>query len=406
MPAWSKVRNSYPALKEYTYLDTAGTGVVSVSTARAARKFYEQVSNHGNVKLKAWLERVGEARRQIALLIGAKPEEVAFVANTSHGMNIAALMLKGQGEVLTNESEFPTSTVPWLHQGYKVHFVRATRGVIQLESTAGAAGRAGCKSASTARPLSIREAMGRRKRGIIVHSYVQFATGFRQDMAALGRLARRHGHHFVANITQGCGAFPVDVKEWGADIACCSGIKWMCAGEGAGFMYIRRGLLKKFKAPLAGWFSVKDPMRIDNRTVRLKTEAARFELGGLPMPSIFALGCAAEQTRRLGVGNIAGRIRGLTDYLLERLEEIDVPVASSKAPEHRSGIVLVRLPGAGALVEKLRKRKVRVSARSAGIRVSLHFYNNRDDIDAFINHLGRLVSSGKRCPGAGRGALA
>jgi selenocysteine lyase/cysteine desulfurase len=371
MPAWKKIRNSYPALKKYVYLDTAGTGVMSNATARAAKQFYDSVNRHGNVELAQWLERMREARREVASLIGATPAEVAFVPNTSHGINIAALMLKDRGEVVTNDSEFPSSTVPWLNQGYKVRFVRARKGVVHLED--------------------MKKAMGRRRKGVIVHSYVQYASGFRQDMVGLGRLARQRSHYFVANITQGCGAFPVDVKKWGADFACCTGIKWLCAGEGAGFMYIRTGLLKKLPTPLAGWFSVKKPLRMDNRATSLKDEAARFELGGSNMPNIFALGNSVKEIRKLGVENIAKRIYSLTDYLIEKLKELRINLASPADFVYRSGIVLLKVAHASMLVEVLRNRGVCVTARGAGLRVSLHFYNCRDDIDRFLYHLRKFV---------------
>ena len=280
-------------------------------------------------------------------------------------------MLKGAGRVVTDEAEFPSSTVPWLHHGYRVDFVKARDNAVYLGD--------------------IEKVVSRNKKGVLVHSYVQYASGFRQDMAALGRLARKYGHYFVANITQGCGAFPVELGKWGVDVACCTGVKWLCAGEGAGFIYVRRGLLGKFRSPLAGWLSVKDPMGLENRTVDLKDEAARFELGGLNMPNIFALGSAVKEARRLGVDNIARRIHGLTDYMRDRLEAAGVAVVSPGGRAHGSGIVLVKVPDAAGIVDALKVRKVRVSARGGGIRVSAHFYNNRDDIDGFIHHLGRLL---------------
>ena len=177
MPEWSRIRKEYPALKDYIYLDTAGTGVMSAATAKTAESFYEDVALHGNVRLEHWLERIEEGRCQVAELIGAHRDEIAFTANTSHGMNIAALMLKRQGEVVVNESEFPTSTVPWLHHGYRVHFVRPGGCVVHLEAPSS-------KSKGAGNAFScISEAIGRRKKGIIVHSYVQYATGFRQGMA-------------------------------------------------------------------------------------------------------------------------------------------------------------------------------------------------------------------------------
>lgn len=371
MPNWEVVRKKYPAFKEYVYCDNAAMGVMSRVTARAAQQYYKEACENGNCALPEWWERQEDARRALAALIGANAKEVAFVHNTSTGMNIAALMLKGAGEVVTNSAEFPASTIPWLHMGYKVHFVRPKKNTIDLEE--------------------IKAAMRRRRRGVIVHSHVQYASGFRQDMVKLGRLARRRGHYFVANITQSCGAFPVNVKEWGVDIACGTGLKWLCAGYGTGFIYVREELLRKFRSPLAGWHSVKDPSGMDNRRVNLKEEAAQFELGGPAFACIFALGNAAGEIGKLGVEKISRRIYELTGYLLDELKRAGVSVASNTDPAWRSGIVLVKTLNPTMLVEVLKVRGIRVSARGGGIRVSLHFYNNRDDVDRLVYHLVKLV---------------
>ncbi len=371
MPAWLKMRSSYPALKQYVYLDTAGTGIVSRTTAGIARQYYTDVREHGNSKLDAMLKRMEEAREEVSALIKARPGEVAFVPNTSHGMNIAAMMLRGEGTVVVPEAEFPSSTVPWINQGFRMRFVKSKKNVLYLED--------------------IERAIGRRRKGVVVHSFVQYSSGFKQDMAKLGEICRRRGHYFIANITQGCGAFPVNVKKWGVDIACCTGIKWLCAGEGAGFIYIRRDILKKFKAPIAGWYSVKKPLKFISRSADLKDNAGRFELGGPAFPNIFALGNAVKEIRRIGVESIAGRISELTDDLLIKLKKANMPVASPTEPEYRSGIVVVKAVNPVGVVDVLRARKVRASARGGGIRISAHFYNNKDDIDRLVYHLKRLL---------------
>jgi len=70
----------------------------------------------------------------VARLVGAEPDEIAFVANASTGMNLVADLLAGEGPVLTDEIEFPTVTLPWIHRGVQVHFVPVVEGVLRLES--------------------------------------------------------------------------------------------------------------------------------------------------------------------------------------------------------------------------------------------------------------------------------
>ena len=85
--------------------------------------------------------------------------------------------------------------------------------------------------------------------------------------------------------------------------------------------------------------------------------------------------------------NIEARIHGLTDYLHERMDELNVPIFSPRSREHRAGITILGATDPARATSRLREMKVFVSARGRGIRVAVHFYNNRDDINRLAEAL-------------------
>lgn len=359
----------FPALKKYTFVNAAGGAPLSRPVAEAGAAYYKEALAHGDAYWEHWLARLEASRAALAGLIGAAPREVAFTLNTSHGMSLVAGALKGRGTVLTMRDEFPSTTLAWLNAGYKVKFVEPE---------------------DRRYPMTRIEAALTPDVKILVTSYVQYRTGFRQDLAALGRLCRRRGIILVVNATQALGAMPVDVKRAGIDFMVFSCFKWTMAGYGAAGLYAASRWLKKVKFPEAGWRSVAAPEKMDNTARVMKPEAAAVEAGCVHFPCIFALGAAARLLRGLGVENIQRRIFELNDHLEEGLKKLGLETATPLERGCRSGITIIRARKPAAAVAKLEKMGIMTAARGEGVRVSLHFYNNRADLDRLLAGLGKL----------------
>ena len=362
------MRRLFPALKKYTFINAAGGAPIARPVAEAGALYYKEALAHGDAYWEKWLARQEETRAGLASFINASPKEVAFTLNTSHGMSLVAGALKGRGAVLTMRDEFPSSTLAWLNAGFNVKFLEPKDGKYRIED------------------------IGRNLAGvkILVTSYVQYRTGFRQDLAALGRLCRSRGIIFVVNATQALGAMPVDVKAAKIDFMVFSCFKWTMAGYGAAGLYASAKYLPKVKFPEAGWRSVAAPEKMDNRARLMKREASAVEAGCLHFPNIFALGASLKFLSGLGVENIQARIFELNDYLVGRLNSIGAATSTPLERECRSGITVIKCRRAPEAVAKLAKAGIMTSARGAGVRISLHFYNNRQDIDRLIAGLKKL----------------
>jgi cysteine desulfurase/selenocysteine lyase len=186
---WDEVRSDFPGLEGKCYLNAAAASLTPRPVREAVLAFYREQETGGDALWETWLERREGVRAKVARFIGAEPDEIAFVANTSAGINLIADLIEKDGPVLAHEGEFPSVTLPFIHRGVPVRFVNAAEGVLRLESFA--AGQA--PHAAT-----------------LARSHVQFSNGCRQDLDAFG--AGKASRHFVVCGSQSLGAFPVDVR--------------------------------------------------------------------------------------------------------------------------------------------------------------------------------------------------
>jgi len=367
MPNWELIRKKdFPITQKYIYLDHAAGGVIARPVYETADQFWRETLTAGDFLWRDWLRRKEDARRKIARFINADPREIAFVPNTSFGMNLIVDLFEEEGEVLASEMEFPASTVPWIYRKIPLRFLKARDNIT--------------------RPEDFDRAIKPKTR-IFVSSYVQYATGFRQDIRALSTIARKNGCYLVVNASQALGAFPIDVKAMGIDCLTANSYKWMLAGYGGGIVYIRKGILQKRKPRFVGWRSMEHPDRYDNRMIDLKREASRYEYGGSPFPNFFAFGAACDYLSSIGKEAIAKRILSLTQYLVDELKAGGIPVLSPLEPSMRSGIVIARVSNPEEACRKCYCEKIFVTPRGGGVRIAPHCYNTESDLDRVIRLL-------------------
>jgi selenocysteine lyase/cysteine desulfurase len=163
---WDEVRGDFPALSRHVYLNAAAGSPTPRPVRAAVDHFYRELEEGGDLRWDAWLEERERVRSRVAAFVGAEPDEIAFVANTTEGVNLIADLLAAEGPVLAEEREFPTLTLPWIHRGVPVHFLPAQAdGVVPAEAFAASR----TPAAAT-----------------IAVSHVQYTNGCRQDLAALG----------------------------------------------------------------------------------------------------------------------------------------------------------------------------------------------------------------------------
>jgi selenocysteine lyase/cysteine desulfurase len=367
---WGAVRAEFPVAETFAYLNSAGAGPVSRRVAEAAAQFYLETEESGDRLWEAWLARRERARADVARLINAEPDEIAFTTNTSSGMNLIVDALEGAGGVVSCELEFPVTTIPWMHRGIRVRLLEAPGGLLRAEDVLAAA--------------------RREDAGVICLSHVQYSNGSRTPLEEIG--ANKGSQYFVVNASQSAGVFPVDVKRMGIDALCATGHKWMLAGYGSGFVYLSRELLEATRPRAVSWMSVEDPFAMRNDSYRLRPDAAaRSETGCPHFAGIFALGEAARRLNELGAETVARRALALNRHMTERLTEAGWRVLSPLADESaRSAETLVAAEDPRATVRHLSRRRVAVTIKPEGFRAATHFFNDESDISRLVEALREL----------------
>jgi selenocysteine lyase/cysteine desulfurase len=363
---WARLRAEFPVVETFAYLNSAGAGPVSRRVSEAAAQFYRETAESGDRLWEHWLARRERARADVARLINAEPDEIAFTTNTSSGMNLIVDALEGVGRVVSCELEFPVTTIPWLHRGARVRMVRAEGGVLRAEDVLAAAGV---------------------ERSVICLSHVQYSNGLRTPVEEVG--ANKGRHLFVMNASQSAGVLALDVKRMKVDALCATGHKWMLAGYGSGFVYLSRELLAQTRPRAVSWMSVEEPFAMRNDSYKLRADAAaRAETGCPHFAGIFALGEAARQALEIGVEQIERRALALNRHLTEHLRAAGWEVLSPLGEESwRSAETLVRAEDPARAVRQLSRRRVAVTIKPEGFRAATHFFNDESDVARLVSAL-------------------
>lgn len=359
---WDELRQDFPGTKDRVYLNAASGSLTPRSVREAVTRYQQELEDRGDDHWDLWVAQMEVVRERVARFIGAQADEIAFVTNSSEGMNILADLVAADGPVLSDELEFPTVTLPFVHRGAQMQFIPAIEGELRLEM--------------------FDEVHAPRAASIAV-SHVQFSNGFRLDLEALGALKGRRP--LLVCGSQSVGAFSVDVAAMNIDGLACAGHKWMLAGYGAGFVYVGRELLKRAPHGL-GWRSVKDPFAFNNRAGVPVEAARRYELGCPAFPGIFALGAAVSYLDGIGAEKIQQRILQLNTVLTSALRHADFEVLSPSG-SGRSGQTLVAVDDPPGTTEYLRAKGIMVTQKPEGIRVATHFYNSDEDIEKLVDAL-------------------
>ena len=367
------LRSEFPVTRSWIYLNHAGIAPISLRVHRAMQGLLKDVEENGMVNHAAWMETVQRTRIAAARMLNAQPSEIAFVKNTTEGILIVASGIRWRrgDNVVIAEREFPANVYPWLNlkpKGVEVRFAREVEGCIPIEEVA--------------RLIDARTR-------VVSLSAVEFATGYRNDLDALGALCHERGVLFCVDAIQGLGALPVDVRRSNIDVLSADGHKWLLGPEGAGVFYCARAASRKIDVAGLGWGGVVNPTDFLNYDATPAPTAERFESGTLNTAGIYGLRAALDLLLSVGIAEIEARILALTDRLCAGLREKGYRVHSPRGPSEKSGIVTFshERHDAGDLLRRLREHRIVGALRDGKVRLSPHFYNTEAEIDRVIEIL-------------------
>ena len=356
------------------FLNHAGISAISGPAALELRRYAEEAQRAGPEVYVSWWTRQAEIRDRAARFVGAAPDEIAFVPNTTTGIALIAngLPLEEGDEVLGFEGDYPANVYPWKRQatrGVTHRLLPAPDGRIDLEA--------------------LERAVGPRTRVVAVSS-VSFSTGARAPLRSIAEIAHAAGAIVVVDAIQGLGALPLDVEAEGIDAFASGGHKWMLAPQGVGLLYLRRSLVERIEVTMPGADSMDPPEPYGDYHGRLRGGAARHESGTLAIGNVFALGANLALFAEIGPDRIARWIRRNTDTLVDGLTGRGYTIVGPRDDDGWSGIVAARPPERrtpGEVVSALHRERVFAIEREGHLRMAPHFYQSDDDMKRAISAL-------------------
>ena len=373
-------QEAFPILGEWDFFNHAGVTPLPRAASDALRTYAAQAESQTYL-VGTWYKDIERLRILSGQMLNCHRDEIAFVKNTGEGLSIVARGIdwKPGDRIVTTGVEYPANVYPWMDVCRR----HGCELVMVPEETDGD----GRKFVPLDRILREIEHPSTR---LVTLSHVEFASGQRHDLAAIGSACRGSGKLFCVDAIQSLGILPVDVAAMKIDFLAADGHKWLLGPEGAGIFYCRRELLKETPPLAIGWMNVINAQDYGNYDFTLRSDAGRFECGSYNVPGLLALKASVELLMGVGIEAVSRRIKVLTDHFVDGLTDQQLRVLSPRDAEMWSGIVSFLVPGTvpEALFLKLRKEhRVEIAVREGRLRCSPHIYNTTEQLDRLVGLL-------------------
>jgi cysteine desulfurase / selenocysteine lyase len=365
---FNEIRREFPALAEWTYLNTATYGQMPNCASAAVAAHFDRRNELACTDFLSWFDDMDRIRELCGRLVNCAGADIAFVHSASAGL---AWLMQGLDwhagdEVLTLDPEFPNQ----LYQ------------VAQDQ-------RLGIRCQAVKWPDFYTSVTARTR--LVLLSTVNYGSGFRPPMEEIAAFLRARNVLLYVDGTQSVGALRFDIGAIQPSMFCVDAYKWLLSPNGAGFVYVSPELRAQLPATIIGWRSDKgwrQPNNLNHGAPVFSDLAEKYEGGMIPFPSLYAMGAVIEMMLELGPAAIEARVLRLAGCVREKLSDLGGEVNTDLTP-----IVTARFEGhePGAIAKKLSEERIVVSARQGRLRVSPHFYNNEQDLDTLFSACQRII---------------
>jgi selenocysteine lyase/cysteine desulfurase len=365
---WKAIRAEFPALANWTYLNTATFGQLPRATVAAIDRHLAHRDETACSEFLSWFDDADRLRERVARLVGCEAADIAFInsANSALALLIHGLDWRPGDRIVTLADEFPNNIYhPALLGRLGVEFVET--------------------------PWErFYDSIAARTRLVVISS-VNYTNGFAPPLDEMARFLRERGVLFYVDGTQSVGALRFDTGRVRPDMLVVHGYKWLLCPNGIGFMYVSPELRERLAPAAVGWRSHRDWRNVDNLhhgAPVFASSAEKYEGGMLASALLCAMDASVGMMLEIGVDDIERRVRELAAATRQCLRGLGAQV-----PEFDSPIVAARFEGRDAsdLARRLKERRVLVSARHGNLRVSAHFYNAEEDLDRLETELRGLL---------------
>jgi len=377
-----KWRLEFPILGQTVYLISHSLGAMPRDTFNLLTNYAETWATRGvRAWAEGWWDMPVTTGNELAPIIGADPNTVVMHQNVSICQSLILSCLEPtpkRNKIVYSELNFPS--VMYVYEAHarseklRIETVKSDDGItIPLER--------------------FLEAIDEETL-LVPFSHVLFKSGFLQNAKAITERAHEVGAMVVLDCYQSAGTVPFSVKDLNVDFATGGSVRWLCGGPGAGYLYVRPDLHQQLEPKTTGWMAHEAPFAFDTQ-LRYAPDIRRFLHGSPAIPALYAAQSGYRIINKVGVETIRQKSIRQTTRLIELAEAAGFEVTSPRNPEQRGGTITVGHPAAASITKELIRREFIVDYRpGAGVRISPHFYNTDEELEAVIDEMKKIRDLG------------
>ncbi|MUP44409.1 aminotransferase class V-fold PLP-dependent enzyme [Gramella sp. BOM4] len=353
------LRKGFPVLEQYTYLNTAASGLLPESVW----EFRQEHDLDFLIKASLLKDKMGEmlthVRESLGTFFSCAPNRVALVPNFSYGFNSILESIDAGSKFLLLKNDYPSINWPVESRDFEVVYASIDE---ELEN-------------------NIVQQIQKQKPDYFAFSIVQYINGVKLGIPFLKKLKQDFPDLIlIADGTQYFGTEYFDFDSSSLDIAISSCYKWMNAGYGNGFMVFNDSVQGKLAPKHLGFGSLQGKYKAHEGNF-----IGKFEPGHYDTLNFGSLKAAIDHINRLGLDRIEAQILDLKTQMRDRLK--DAGLIESWIANRKDFSPLFNIQGDDQVFNKLRTDGIIASQRGEGIRLSVHYYNSQKDLD----HLFRVL---------------
>ena len=393
----NEIRKDFPILQRETrpgtrliYLDSTATSQKPLAVLNAMENYYRSSNANIHRGVHTLAEEATtlyeQAREKIARFINApSARQIIYTRNTTESINLVAYTwartnLEAGDLVILTEMEHHSNLVPWqmlqAETGIELGFVTVTEdGLLDLDAY---------------------KALLARSPKFVSFTHMSNVLGTINPAGEIIRLAHAAGALTLVDAAQSVPHLKVDVQALDADFLAFSAHK-MCGPTGIGALYGKAELLETMPPFMGGGDMIKE---VHLRSFRANTLPHKFEAGTPAIAEAVGFGAAVDYLTSLGMDNISAHEYEITEYALEKLEEVPGLKLFGPSADKKGGVAAFTFDGihphdvaqildrdgiairAGHHCAQPLHEKFGIPATS---RASFYLYNTKEEVDMLVN---------------------
>ena len=355
-----KFRKEFPVLRKGIYANTAVYGLMYESLLDWRQEHDLDFLIYGSDMREKTLEVISDTRTTVGEFFNCKRENVALVNNFSTGLNILLEGLDHGKKVLLIENDYPSLNWGFENRPFEISYLKMASNIEE----------------------QIHDHVAKKKIDVLALSLIQWLDGFAINLDFLKDLKTQNPNLIIiADGTQFCGSSEFDFSNSGIDVLGASAYKWLLAGYGNGFMLFSDHIKDDVAIDSIGFNAANG--ELDKKdSIRM---AKLFEPGHLSSLNFGSLKFSLDFFNKIGIDKITAHNRKLSQKGKAAFESLGLLSERVENRQHHSTIFNIKANE--ATFQKLLAHDVYCAQRGDGIRLSFHFYNTEEEIDAIVKIL-------------------